>query len=197
MDTLRRVFAALSARFEPGVLWRAGDLDRLLDEDHAGIMEAAAAVYRADSWEVFPEVSFSRYGERGSIDLLSLYPSRRVAVINEVKASINSVEETHRRQDVKVRLCSDIVQERFGWRPAAVGRILVVPESTTIRRTVERHRTVFDASYPARSREVRAWIRDPVGPLAGLWFLSPTREMRHKQVAGGAKRVRVPPTCSR
>ena len=118
MDTLRRVFAALSARFEPGVLWRAGDLDRLLDEDHAGIMEAAAAVYRADSWEVFPEVSFSRFGERGSIDLLSLYPSRRVAVINEVKASINSVEETHRRQDVKVRLCSDIVQERFGWRPS-------------------------------------------------------------------------------
>ena len=146
--------------------------------------------------DVFPEVSFSRYGERGSIDLLSLYPSRRVAVINEIKASITSIEETHRRQDVKVRLCPVIVPERVGWRPSVIGRILIVPESTTIRRTVERHRTVFDASYPARSREIRAWIRDPVGPLAGLWFLSPTRHLRHKRVGGGSKRVRIGRACS-
>jgi transcriptional regulator with XRE-family HTH domain len=192
--TVRNVFAALGARFDGVVAWRGGEIDRLLDERHASLVGQAAAVYRANGWEAIPEVTFQRYGDRGSIDLLGLHPPTRSASINEMKSDILSVEETHRRHDVKVRLAASIVEERFGWRPKAIGRILVVPEETRIRRAVGRHAAVFGAVYPASSREVRSWIRQPSGSLAGIWFLSPTRPARDRRAPGGPKRVRVPRT---
>ena len=190
-QTIRNVFAALGARFDGGVSWRGGELDRLLDERHAVLVGQAAAIYRAHGWEAVAEVTFQHFGDRGSIDLLGLHPSTRTAAINEMKSDIPSVEETHRRHDVKVRLAARIVEERFGWRPRAIGRILVVPEESRIRRTISRHRGVFGAAYPASSREIRSWIRDPSGALAGVWFLSPTQGSRHSRVPGGPRRVRA------
>ena len=195
--TVRNVFAALAARFEGVVAWRGGELDRLLDERHASLVGHAAAVYRASGWEAIPEVTFQRYGDRGSIDLLGLHPPTLTASINEMKSDILSVEETHRRHDVKVRLAASIVEERFGWRPRAIGRILVVPEATRIRRVLGRHVAVFGAAYPASSREIRGWIRQPSGPMAGIWFLSPTRPARDKRVPGGPTRARTRTTRTR
>jgi transcriptional regulator with XRE-family HTH domain len=190
-QTLRDVFAALGARFDGVVSWRGGELDRLLDEQHALILGQASGVYRADGWLTHPEVTFQHFGDRGSIDLLGLHPETRTAAINEIKSDITSVEDTHRRHDVKVRLAAQIVEERFGWMPKAIGRILIVPEESRVRRAIARHASVFDAAYPASSREIRLWIRRPTGPLAGVWFLSPTRDSRRNRVPGGPKRVRV------
>ena len=189
--TIRAVFAALGARFDGAVAWRGGELDRLLDERHARLVEQAATVYGGHGWQSVAEVTFQHFGDRGAIDLLALHPATRTVAINEMKSEITSVEETHRRHDVKVRLAPRIVEERFGWRPRAVGRILVVPEETSIRRVVERHPTLFGGAYPATGREVRAWVRSPVGPLAGVWFLSPARVARRNQVGGGPRRVRA------
>ena len=36
--TMRRVFAALDARWEPTVSWRGGDMDRVLDAAHARLV---------------------------------------------------------------------------------------------------------------------------------------------------------------
>jgi hypothetical protein len=60
----------------------------------------------------------------------------------------------------------------FGWQPLTVSRIVVLPEDSTCRRQVQRHNRVLDNALPARSREVRAWLKRPNGVLAGLWFLS-------------------------
>jgi transcriptional regulator with XRE-family HTH domain len=114
---LQSVFRPFGARFTGSVQWRGPEFDRLLDAWHASVVEQSAACYRESLWQTLPEVTFQNYGERGSIDLLSLRADRRIAAINEIKTDIPSVGETHRRHDVKVRLASKIVEERVGWRP--------------------------------------------------------------------------------
>ena len=93
-------------------------------------------------------------------------------MVNEIRTAFGSLEETNRLLDVKVRLVPGLVEERFGWRPRTVSRVLIVPADDTLRRVVARHSATMDAAYPARSREVRAWIHRPSGTLRGLWFLS-------------------------
>lgn len=189
LDLLHRVFGALGARFSPDVWWRSGELDRLLDEDHAAVVEAAALLYRAATWLTLPEVTFNHYGDRGSIDLLCGHAETRSIAVNEMKTRLLSMEELHRRHDMKVRLAAAIAEERFGWRPRWIGRILVVPEDSTIRRVVERHEATLAAAYPARGREVSRWIRQPSGPLAGIWFLSPKRGVIARSRRPGGRRT--------
>ena len=189
VGTLRDVFAALGARYEPGVLWRGGELDRLLDRRHAEIVTAAADRFVRAGWRVVPEATFAHFGERGSIDLLCGHDASRTVVVAEMKSEITSVEETARRHDAKVRLAAGIAEERFGWRPRSIGRLLIVPEDRTIRRVVERHAAVFSAAYPARSREVAEWIRSPRGALAGIWFVTAKREASARRASGGPTRV--------
>jgi hypothetical protein len=82
------------------------------------------------------------------------------------------MEEMNRTLDIKVRLAPRLWQERFGWHPRIVGRVLILPEDRSIRRIVERHAATMATVYPARSREVRAWLRRPDRALRGIWFLS-------------------------
>src|SRR5262245_32457445 len=65
-ETMRRVFAALDARWDPVVTWRGGDLDRLLDADHAAIVDEVVRRLVALRWNVRVEVTYSHFGERGS-----------------------------------------------------------------------------------------------------------------------------------
>lgn len=179
--TLGRLCEALGADLVMSVRWRGGELDRLLDRAHAALVERVAGLLTRLGWEVNVEVSFARYGERGSVDVLGWHPMRRAALIVEVKGSINAVEETLRRHDVKVRLAEWIVGERIGARPAVVGRLLVAPDTSTVRRRIADHATTFARAYPARGREVRRWLADPNGPFAGILLLaerSPSRGRR-------------------
>jgi transcriptional regulator with XRE-family HTH domain len=74
--TLRRTFATVDADAVTVIRWRGGELDRLLDEGHAGVVGSIAELLRMRGWDVFPEVTFSEFGERGSIDLLAGTPRR-------------------------------------------------------------------------------------------------------------------------
>lgn len=171
----RRVFAAAGGRARLTVWWNGALADRLLDERHAALGERALAVYARRHWETAVEVTFSEWGERGSIDLLAGHRLTRSAVVNEVKSALGSIEDTNRLLDVKVRLAPKLVYERFGWRPETVSRVLILPSEDAIRRKVARLARTMEVAYPARSREVRAWIRQPQGTLRGLWFLSEVR----------------------
>lgn len=191
----RRIFEALEADLVIFVRWRAGDLDRLLDERHAGLGDVLARRLADEGWEVAPEITFSIYGERGSIDLLAWHPRTRTLLVIELKTELTSVEETLRRHDVKVRLAPGIVLARFGWRAASVARLLVLPETSTARRQVARHAALFHRAYPARNRAVRAFLRDPVvrsGFGGGLLFLSSSDYASAMRLAGPRKRVRPP-----
>src|SRR4029079_17838803 len=85
-----------------------GDIDRVADEGHAALVGLVAALLEGLGWQVRPEVSFSVFGERGSIDLVAWHPTARILLVVEVKTSLNSVEETLRRHDLKVRLFSPV-----------------------------------------------------------------------------------------
>jgi transcriptional regulator with XRE-family HTH domain len=70
LATIRRAFRALDVRLELSPRWRGGELHRLLDSGHAALGETVTRRLRAMGWDLRPEVSFSQFGERGSIDLL-------------------------------------------------------------------------------------------------------------------------------
>ena len=66
-QTIRNVFAALGARFDGGVSWRGGELDRLLDERHAVLVGQAAAIYRAHGWEAVADQVKSEEARKGAL----------------------------------------------------------------------------------------------------------------------------------
>lgn len=178
LDRLRGMFEALDGKARLNTWWGGAAADRTVDSRHAALVESVVAVLRRRTWEPAAEVSYSRYGERGSIDVFAAHRRMLAVLVGEVKASIGSIEEMNRTLDAKERLAPIIAAERFGFTPRFVGRILILPEDRTVRRIVARHHATMDAVYPARGREVRAWLRRPDRPLRGIWFLS---ELRNAQ----------------
>jgi hypothetical protein len=178
VDRVRRMFLAVEGRARLTAWWGGAAADRLVDRRHAALVETALAILRRRGWEVATEVSFARYGERGSIDVLAVFRPTLTVVVGEVKASLGSLEETNRTLDVKERLAPIIAAERFGIRPRFVGRVLILPDDRTVRRIIDRHSTTMGVMYPARSREVRAWLHRPDRPLRGIWFLSELRTLQ-------------------
>jgi transcriptional regulator with XRE-family HTH domain len=177
-ERVRRLFARLEARARLSVWWHGAAADRLLDERHAALGECAARVLARSAWQTPMEVTFSEYGERGSIDIFGHRTDLKAVAVCEVKSAFGSLEEMNRTLDAKVRLAPKLCRDYFGWTPVHVGRLLIVPDLSTIRRVVNAHRQTMGAIYPARSREVRAWLRHPDRDLSGIWFLSDPRSMR-------------------
>ncbi|MGH2385066.1 MAG: hypothetical protein ACRDGB_08475 [Candidatus Limnocylindria bacterium] len=170
--SLRRIAAPLEIRLPFTPLWNGGEADRLRDRDHARLVDDVVSVLRRDGWEVIIEYTFSHYGERGSIDIIAWHPVSRTLLVVEVKTRIYDVQGLVAGVDRKARLAGQLLGAERGWDPHAVGRLIVMPESTANRNLVARHASTLGAAFPARSREVRAWLRRPSGDMAGLWFLS-------------------------
>ena len=171
LATIRRIFAAVDAGFEGTVQWRGAGLDRLLDARHASLIAARVVRLKDGGWEPSVEVSYSIYGERGSIDVLGAQASVRAVLVEEVKSELASLEATIRKLDEKVRLVRQrVAMDHLGWQPLIVGRLLVLPDSTTARRRVAALDTVLRVAFPDRGPEVRRWLREPVGPLSGILF---------------------------
>jgi transcriptional regulator with XRE-family HTH domain len=188
--TIRAVFAAVEARFEGSVSWRGGAIDRLLDERHSLLVGAVADRLRDQDWVVEVEATYSVFGERGSMDLLAFHPGAGMVLVVEVKTELTSIEETVRRHDAKERLARGVALERFGWSSSSTSRLLVVLDSATGRRRVQRHDDVLRVAYPDRGTRVRTWLRRPDRRIRGLLFLSPSnhraagRQSRAHAVAG-------------
>jgi transcriptional regulator with XRE-family HTH domain len=190
---IRAIAVALGARFEQRVLWQGEALDRLLDADHATIVERVIRWLRAEGWDAVPEVTFAIRGERGSIDVLAFHPETGTLLVIEVKSVVPDMQGLLGGVDRKARVAPAVARER-GWRVRTIGRLVVLPDDTTTRRRVERHRATLDAALPARTAAVRAWVRHPEGDIAGILFLAneTPRQPRHRIAAtsprGGAAR---------
>ena len=174
INALRRSFAAVDARFEGLVSWRGGQIDRLLDEHHASLVGRVADGLAHKGWDVEVEVTFSEYGERGSIDILAVRPASGDAVVVEIKTELTAIDDTIRRLDVKSRLCAKLVVDRFDWRPSSVSRLLVVLDRSTNRRRVAAHDGTLARAFPDRGTVLRRWLKTPSGRVSGLLFASPT-----------------------
>jgi Holliday junction resolvase-like predicted endonuclease len=194
LRTLRDIAATLGARLDVRLDWNGESLDRLLDADHASLVEEVAAILRSLGWRVAVEASFNIRGERGSIDILAQHPATGTLLVVEVKSVVPDIQMTVATLDRKARLATLIAAER-GWSMPAggsVGRLLVVRESRTARRRVAGHGETFLAAFPHRLVTVRRWLRDPTGlpALSGLLFLAHGRQAvaRHR-VAGPGPRT--------
>lgn len=181
--TLRRIAVALGARLELRLLWHGEALDRLLDEDHARLVEAIIRELRALGWEVAPEVTFAIFGERGSIDVLAWHAATRTLLVIEVKSVVPDMQATLAGMDRKVRLAPAIGRSR-GWSPTAVATLLVLPDDRTARRRVAAMGATLGAKLPARTVAVRRWLANPSGAMAGILFLT------NVAVSGARHRVR-------
>lgn len=189
LDALVSVAEALGAAMDIRLRWEGEDLDRLLDEGHARLVDRIVAWLRTAGWDILVEVTFSRYGERGSIDVLAWHPGRRRLVVIEVKSVTPDMQAMLGGLDRKARLGPAIARER-GWNAEVASRLLVVWATRTNRRRLEAHAGSVRAALPAGTREVLRWLRDPVTPsIAGVWFVTDVRGMDGMGVR--RRRVRV------
>jgi transcriptional regulator with XRE-family HTH domain len=180
LRSIDRAIEVLGARLHVRVLWQGEELDRLLDRDHAHLVEATLALLHASGWVGVPEVTFQVAGERGSIDILAHHASTQTLVVIEVKSVVPDVQATLAGLDRKARLAPGIPRDR-AWRVSDVGRLLVVPADRTSRRRIEAFRTTFERALPARTAEVKRWLAAPSGRLAGILFLSDVHEAQSRQ----------------
>ncbi len=188
----RRVAVALGAELAVSVRWRGAQVDRVRDEGHAEVVAEVAELLEAAGWSTAAEVTYARYGERGSIDLLAFHARTRMLLVVEVKTEIASVEETLRRHDQKVRLAARIARERSGWSASEVTRLLAVRDTRTSRRRIERHGGVFGRTYPMRGWVARAWLSSPAPTPGLLLFVSCTARPGARQGSATLHRVRHP-----
>lgn len=189
---LRRLFGALDAGVELEVRWRGGALDRVLDERHAVLIGHTVKLLQSCGWLPMVELSYSRFGERGSIDVVGWHLEARSLIVVEVKTELTSVEAMLRKLDEKVRLAPAICREAQGWPADVVSRVVVLPPDSTPRRAVARHAAVLDATLPARGSQVREWLKRPTGSLSGILFVSPTRGSGARRAVSAPKRIRRP-----
>jgi transcriptional regulator with XRE-family HTH domain len=176
---LEKVASAVGARADLRLNWNGEALDRLLDAAHAGLVELTAAKLRAIGWEVAAEVTFWIRGERGSVDLLAWHPTLRLILVIEVKSIVPDIQAMLTSLDRKARLANEIARSR-GLSPIASGRLLVIGESRTSRRRVEKHAATFAAEFPHRGASLKGWLRAPnvAPPLRGLWFMPTAHAVR-------------------
>jgi len=181
LENLERVVEALDARLNVRILWQGEELDRLLDRDHARMVDATLRQLAASGWAALPETTFQVAGERGSIDVLAWHAPTETLLVIEIKSVVPDIQATLAGLDRKARLGPLIGRER-GWVSRHVARVLVLPADRTCRRRVDAFATTFDRALPARTAAVNRWLRSPSGPLAGILFLSdlPPRQARQR-----------------
>jgi transcriptional regulator with XRE-family HTH domain len=196
---LERILATLDARLGIRVLWHGEDLDRLLDADHALLVEAVTRLLVGAGWTVHHEVTFQVFGERGAIDVLAVRPRDGAAIVVEVKSVVPDVQAMLSALDRKVRLAPRILRDRGLADPgsmAPVSRVLVLPADRTSRRRIHRHAATFSRALPARTVDVRRWLRGVSQPdrrseaLAGILFVSGVTTPGGRQRVRGAARPR-------
>ena len=172
LGTQRQIAGALGFNLEVAPRGLGAEADRVVDQGHALLLGASAAWLTDLAWRTIAEVSYSEWGERGSIDLLAWHAATSTLLVVEIKSELVSVEATLRKLDEKVRLAPAVAAARFGWHPIHVGRLLVLPDERSERRRVAAHRAILDSSFPQRSHAARRWCRSPVGSVAALLFMS-------------------------
>jgi transcriptional regulator with XRE-family HTH domain len=191
-DTLARVASALQADLELTLRWRGPKLARLLDRRHAALQNAVVSELTASGWQTVAEETFNHFGDRGSVDILGWLPGPRALLIVEIKSEIVDLQDMLHSIAVKERVVPGLVRKSRMWQPRVVATVVVLPATSTHRRAVAGHAALLSASLPARTVQVREWIRRPSGALRGLWFFPCTPGTSVVEAALATRRVNKP-----
>jgi len=191
INSVRRVGDALDVSIAVVARWQGGELDRLINARHNQLAATVADYLSNLGWQVWPEVSFSYFGERGVIDLLAWHAATRTVLVIEVKTEIVDPQELLGTLDRKTRLARRVARDR-GLAPRTTGTWLVVAEGSTNRKRVARFESLLRAALPAQARAMSAWLAVPSGQIAGISFFSNLNQNGRKQPLAGRQRVRRP-----
>jgi transcriptional regulator with XRE-family HTH domain len=168
LGVVEAILSALGARLDLRILWNGPELDRLLDAGHAALAGVIKRRLERWGWIVRVEVSYSRYGERGRIDLLAFHPVGILLVI-EIKTDLVDVQALLGAMDVKTRLARHVA-EQFGWDVLHVVPAIVFAEDRTVRDRLRAVDTLFDR-FSLHGRNAISWLRRPTEIPSGLlWF---------------------------
>jgi transcriptional regulator with XRE-family HTH domain len=190
LGSLRRVFAAVDVRVTVALRGVGAELPRVAGAHHAAMHEDMARFFGTfDEWAAVPEVTFSEFGERGSVDILAWHARSRSLLVIELKTELVDLQETASTLDRKPRLAMKIARDR-GWEPASVSTWLVIAEARHNRRAVAQHAAFLWSRLPADGHTVMRWLRRPDGRVAGLSFLSSDRSTSTGQRLAPVRRVR-------
>lgn len=186
----------MSLPFSPR--WRGPDLGRMLDREHATLVDQTVARLKSEGWPTLVEYTFSVFGERGSVDVIGWRDDFAARLIAEVKSAIVDQQDLFSSTDRRRRLVPPLLAHERGWRALHVGLLLVMPDRTANRDALARHAASFEAAFPARSRQIRRWLREPGSTIAGALFVRNMPAPHAKCGSGGPHRVRRPrPTVER
>jgi transcriptional regulator with XRE-family HTH domain len=112
LATLDQIARSLDIRVDLVARWRGGDAERLLSHRHSELAASVAARIGSEpGWTVFPEVSFSVYGERGVVDQLAWHAAARHLIGSSSRPS-SSISTS----------CWAPWTERPGWRGRSPSR---------------------------------------------------------------------------
>jgi transcriptional regulator with XRE-family HTH domain len=189
LATLRRVAGVLGADVDVRVRWRGEQLDRLLDAAHSRLVSAVADRLTRSGWNVAVEVTFSHWGERGSVDILAFHRQSATLLVVEVKTVVPDFQAMVAGLDRKARLGPEIARNR-GWQASSASRLLVIEAGSTSRDRIQRVGPAAAAAVPDRGMAVRSWLRHPSGSLAGLMFVRSASRAGVTQGAASRQRVR-------
>ncbi|CAN5734153.1 hypothetical protein BH18CHL1_BH18CHL1_04890 [soil metagenome] len=89
---VRAIGAALDVALPFDPCWPGADLAKLLDQDHAALVEVIVSELSGSGWEVLAEYSFNHYGERGVVDIVGWHAANRALLIVEVKTRIADIQ---------------------------------------------------------------------------------------------------------
>jgi transcriptional regulator with XRE-family HTH domain len=190
LGKLRAIAMALDARLDPVLRWQGGDLGRLLNARHSAMHDSVAGLFGGiDGWVVEPEVSFSIYGERGIIDVLSWHPGRRALLVIELKTELVDINELMGSVDRKRRLAVEIAHRR-GWDPVHASTWVVIADSSTNRRSVGAHRITLRAKFPSDGRAITKWLHSSDDRVDALSFLAYVHGAHQRRDLAPIRRVR-------
>lgn len=125
--TLRAVAEALDARLVVDLRWRAGDLKRLLDADHARVGAAMMDRLRRTGWESRVEVTYAAFRATGSVDILAWHPvTRNLLVVEDTSTNRRRVGGSAALFDAALPLADgDVRRWLTGPIRAMAGRLFV------------------------------------------------------------------------
>lgn len=193
---VRRVCAPLDIRVEVLARARAIEVDTIFNARHSALSSFVSSwIAGFDGWSVRAEVTYSEYGERGSIDLLCWHAASRSLLVIEIKTELLEFGEVLAKLDEKRRLASRIAR-RFDWVPDSVSSCLLVADSTTNRRRAAAHGSLIRAALPDDARTLVRWLKSPVGSIAAVRFVPDVRPGNVRNGFSAPTRVRTPPAAA-
>lgn len=167
LDVVERVSRALGLEVE--LLIRAPTVvsgPRQRDLVHARCSGHIDRRLRTAGWLTAREVEVVLGRSHGWIDLLAFHPRARILLTIEVKTRLDDLGSVERQLGWYERSAPDLVR-RLGWHPRRAASWLLVLCSEEVESSIRQNREVLGRAFPARAREMLAWLEREDSPEMG------------------------------